>query len=84
VPGHVGTLARSVFVLTFDSERVVGAFAGIPLADEDGAYQRPVRVRGISPAIVVSRRARRATRRVRVIVREEAAVHARAKSCGWQ
>lgn len=39
----------SVFVLAFDGEQVVGAASGIPLADDDDAFQRPFLERGIDP-----------------------------------
>ncbi|MCB1555582.1 MAG: GNAT family N-acetyltransferase [Xanthomonadales bacterium] len=37
----------SVFVLAFDGAEVVGASTGLPLADDDEAFQRPLRARGI-------------------------------------
>ncbi|QCO68013.1 GNAT family N-acetyltransferase [Luteimonas yindakuii] len=37
----------SVFVLAFDGDRVVGASTGIPLADDDAAFQAPFRAHGI-------------------------------------
>ena len=39
--------ARSVFVLAFDEERVIGASTGLPLADEEEVFQRPFIERGI-------------------------------------
>lgn len=38
---------RSVFVLAFDGERVVGASTGIPLADDAPVFQAPFREQGI-------------------------------------
>ena len=38
--------ADSVFVLAFDGDSVVGASTGIPLADDDDAFQAPFRARG--------------------------------------
>ncbi len=38
---------RSLFVLAFDGDRVVGASTAIPLADEVGAFQQPFLERGI-------------------------------------
>jgi len=38
---------RSVFVLAFDGERVVGAATGIPLADDAAAFRQPFRDHGI-------------------------------------
>ena len=38
--------ADSVFVLAFDGDSVVGASTGIPLADDDNAFQAPFRARG--------------------------------------
>ena len=35
---------RSVFVLAFDGDTVVGASSGIPLADDGDAFQQPFRV----------------------------------------
>jgi GNAT superfamily N-acetyltransferase len=37
---------ESVFVLAFDGDRVVGASTGLPLADDQHAFQRPFRDRG--------------------------------------
>lgn len=37
----------SLCVLALDGDRVVGASTALPLADEDEAFQRPVRERGI-------------------------------------
>ncbi len=37
---------RSVFVLALDGERVVGASTGIPLGDDQAAFQAPFRARG--------------------------------------
>lgn len=39
---------RSVFVLAFDADRVVGAATGLPLSDDDAAFQMPFRQRGIA------------------------------------
>ncbi|MBB5014863.1 GNAT family N-acetyltransferase [Rehaibacterium terrae] len=47
---YLATYTRSpdsLFVLAFDDGRVVGASTGIPLADEDEAFQRPFVARGI-------------------------------------
>jgi len=38
---------RSVFVLAFDGDRVVGAATGLPLADDAVAFQQPFRAQGI-------------------------------------
>jgi GNAT superfamily N-acetyltransferase len=43
---------RSVFVLAFDGEAVVGAATGIPLADDGAAFQQPFRERGLDPSTV--------------------------------
>jgi GNAT superfamily N-acetyltransferase len=40
---------RSVFVLAFDNDEVVGASTGIPLADDDAAFRAPFEARGIDP-----------------------------------
>jgi GNAT superfamily N-acetyltransferase len=40
--------ARSLFVLAFDGERVIGASTGIPLCDETAAFQQPFEERGIA------------------------------------
>ncbi len=32
---------RSVFVLAFDGDALVGASTGLPLADDDAAFQAP-------------------------------------------
>lgn len=37
----------SLFVLAFDGEAVVGAATGIPLADDDAAFQQPFLARGL-------------------------------------
>lgn len=42
----------SVFVLALDGERVVGASTGIPLTDDDAAFQAPFLARGIDPSEV--------------------------------
>ncbi|MDH5824131.1 GNAT family N-acetyltransferase [Luteimonas sp. RD2P54] len=39
--------ADSVFVLAFDGDAVVGAATGLPLADDDAAFQAPLRERGL-------------------------------------
>ena len=39
---------RSVFVLAFDGDTVVGASSGIPLADDGHAFQQPFRERGMA------------------------------------
>lgn len=39
--------ARSLFVLALDGGAVVGASTGLPLADEEAAFQAPFRERGI-------------------------------------
>jgi len=39
--------ADSVFVLAFDGDDVVGASTGIPLADDDAAFQAPFRAHGL-------------------------------------
>lgn len=47
---YLATYARSpdsVFVLAFDGDAVVGASTGIPLADDDAAFQRPFVARGL-------------------------------------
>jgi GNAT superfamily N-acetyltransferase len=44
--------ADSLWVLALDGERVVGASTGLPLADEDAAFQRPFVERGIDPQSV--------------------------------
>lgn len=47
---YLATYTRSpdsLFVLAFDGGRVVGASTGIPLADEDEAFQRPFVARGL-------------------------------------
>jgi len=38
--------AESLFVLALDGDRVVGASTGLPLADEDAAFQAPFREHG--------------------------------------
>jgi GNAT superfamily N-acetyltransferase len=38
--------AESVFVLAFDQDRIVGASTGLPLADDQDAFQRPFLDRG--------------------------------------
>lgn len=43
---------RSLFVLAFDGERVIGASTAIPLADETDAFREPFLARGIDPARV--------------------------------
>ncbi len=43
---------RSVFVLAFDGDRVIGAATGIPLVDDGAAFQQPFRERGLDPATV--------------------------------
>lgn len=43
---------RSVFVLAFDGEQVVGASTGLPLADDAPAFQAPLLARGIDPGTV--------------------------------
>lgn len=43
---------HSVFVLARDGDRVIGAATGIPLADEDEAFQIPFRERGMDVARV--------------------------------
>lgn len=40
---------RSVFVLALDGEHVVGASTGIPLLDDQAAFQLPFRERGYAP-----------------------------------
>jgi GNAT superfamily N-acetyltransferase len=40
--------ARSVFVLAFDGDTVVGASSGIPLDDDGEAFQQPFRAQGIA------------------------------------
>jgi len=48
--GYLATYAestRSLFVLAFDGDVVVGASTGIPLADETAAFQQPFLDRGI-------------------------------------
>ena len=40
--------SRSLFVLAFDGERVIGASTGIPLVDETAAFQQPFLDRGIA------------------------------------
>jgi GNAT superfamily N-acetyltransferase len=42
--------ARSVFVLAFDGDRVVGASTGLPLADDAEAFRAPFIARGFDPA----------------------------------
>lgn len=42
-----GRSPDSVFVLAIDGDRVVGASTGMPLADEDAAFQRPFHERGL-------------------------------------
>lgn len=44
--------ARSVFVLAFDGDAVVGASTGVPLEDEDAAFRAPLEARGLDPARV--------------------------------
>jgi len=39
---------RSVFVLAFDGDTVVGASSGIPLADDGDAFQQPFREQGMA------------------------------------
>ena len=39
---------RSVFVLAFDGQRVVGASSGLPLADDGDPFQRPFREQGMA------------------------------------
>ncbi len=39
---------RSLFVLAFDGERVVGASSGLPLADDGDPFQRPFREQGMA------------------------------------
>lgn len=39
---------RSVFVLALDGDTVVGASSGIPLIDDDEAFQQPFRARGLA------------------------------------
>ena len=39
---------RSVFVVAFDGDCVVGAATGIPLSDDDSAFQAPFRQQGIA------------------------------------
>ncbi|ODU48046.1 GNAT family acetyltransferase [uncultured Aquimonas sp.] len=49
---YLDTYAQSVdslWVLALDGERVVGASTGLPLADEDEAFQQPFIERGIDP-----------------------------------
>lgn len=43
---------RSLFVLAFDGERVVGASTGVPLEDETEAFRAPMAAHGIEPAQV--------------------------------
>ena len=43
---------RSVFVLAFDADRVVGASTGLPLADDAPAFRAPFAARGPDPAQV--------------------------------
>ena len=43
---------RSVFVLAFDGDRVVGASTGLPLGDDDAAFAAPFSARGIDPGAV--------------------------------
>lgn len=53
--GYLDAYARSpdsVFVLAFDGADVVGAATGIPLADDDPAFQAPVRAQGLAVADV--------------------------------
>ncbi|KAB7770142.1 GNAT family N-acetyltransferase [Xanthomonas maliensis] len=42
----------SVFVLARDGEQIVGASTGLPLVDDDEAFQQPFRAAGIAPASV--------------------------------
>lgn len=44
--------ADSLWVLALDGERVIGASTGLPLADENAAFQRPFVERGIDPQSV--------------------------------
>jgi GNAT superfamily N-acetyltransferase len=44
---------RSVFVLALDGGRVVGASTGLPLADDDDAFQAPFRAAGIAVDSVI-------------------------------
>ena len=43
---------RSVFVLAFDAERVVGASTGLPLADDAPAFRAPFAAHGPDPSQV--------------------------------
>lgn len=48
---YLATYAQSpdcLFVLAFDNARLVGASTGIPLADEDEAFQRPFKAHGFN------------------------------------
>jgi GNAT superfamily N-acetyltransferase len=42
-----GRSADSVFVLAFEGDAVVGVSTGLPLADDDAAFQAPFRERGM-------------------------------------